>query len=87
MKMLSKHPGVPTFFGYCKSRIKNADEDLIVLVNELCEHGDLTEFVETDEFEAMSMQDRLLLCVDILRVLCVMHDEDIYHRRHCLLLC
>ena len=79
MNMLSNHPSVPKFHGYCSMRVEKKQEQL-VLVSELCDLGDLETFVETDEFEAMSLSDQLMLCVDILRVLTVMHDEGIYHR-------
>ena len=80
MSMLSNHPGVPTFYGYCKTQVKNSDEEQLVLVNEFCERGDLTEFIETEAFEQMSTHDRMMLCVDILRVLDVMHGDGIFHR-------
>ena len=79
MYMLSNHPGVPRFHGYCSTSVKN-EEEQIVMVSELCEHGDMASFVETAEFEGMTTRDRMMLCIDILRVLSVMHDEGIYHR-------
>ena len=79
MNMLSNHPGVPRFYGYCSTIVRN-DEEQIVLVNELCEHGDLARFVRTSDFQEMTTKDRMMLCIDILHVLSVMHDEGIYHR-------
>ena len=79
MNMLSNHPGVPRFYGYWSMKVAQ-DQEQLVLVNEMCELGDLTTFVEEDRFEDMSMQDRMMLCVDLLRVLTVMHDEEIFHR-------
>ena len=80
MNMLSNHPGVPKFHGYCSTKVKT-DEEQIVLINELCRLGDLAKFVETAIFERMKVKDRMMLCVDILRVLSVMHDEGVYHRK------
>ena len=80
MNMLSKHPGVPKFYGYCSTTV-NSDQEQIVLINELCGLGDLERFVETAKFRRMTMKDRMMLCVDVLRVLTVMHDEDVYHRK------
>ena len=79
MNMLSNHPGVPRFHGYCSTNVTGDDEQ-IVLVSELCDVGDLAKFVATDEFNGMTTKDRMMLCVDILRVLKVMHEEEIYHR-------
>ena len=79
MNMLSNHPGVPRFHGYCLSAVTGKD-DQIVVVTELCDRGDLVKFAATDEFDRMTVKDRMLLCVDILRVLTVMHDEGLYHR-------
>ena len=79
MNMLSNHPGVPRFHGYCSTNVTGEDEH-IVLVSELCDLGDLSKFVATDEFSDMTIKDRMMLCVDILRVLSVMHDEGVYHR-------
>ena len=79
MNMLSNHPGVPRFHGYCLSGVIGKD-DQIVVVTELCDRGDLVKFAATDEFDRMTVKDRMLLCVDILRVLSVMHDEGLYHR-------
>ena len=80
MNMFSRHPGVPRFYGYCSTSVGNRD-DLIVLVSELCEHGDLVRFVARPVFGTMTTRDRMMLCVDILRILSVMHDEEIYHCR------
>ena len=80
MNMLSNHPGVPKFYGYCSMKVSQNQEQL-VLVNEMCELGDLMSFVVTDVFVNMSTMDRMLLCVDVLRVLTVMHDEGLYHRK------
>ena len=79
MNMLSNHPGVPRFHGYCSTNVTGDDEQ-IVLVSELCDVGDLAKFVATDEFDGMTTKDRMMLCVDVLRVLKVMHEEEIYHR-------
>ena len=79
MNMLSNHPGVPRFHGYCLSAVTGKD-DQIVVVTELCDRGDLVKFAATNEFDRMTVKDRMLLCVDILRVLSVMHDEGLYHR-------
>ena len=51
------------------------------MINELCGLGDLERFVETAKFGGMTIKDQMMLCVDILRVLSVMHDENIYHRK------
>ena len=77
MSMLSNHPSVPKFHGYCSTMVKT-DENQIVLVNELCNYGDLSVFVETVEFQRLTTEDRLLMCIDVLRVLSVMHEERIY---------
>ena len=79
MNMLSNHPCVPRFHGYCLSSV-TSKQDQIVLVSELCDRGDLANFAATDEFDGMTLKDRMMLCVDILRVLSVMHDEGLYHR-------
>ena len=79
MNMLSNHPSVPRFHGYCLSSV-TSKHDQIVLITELCDRGDLVKFAATDEFDEMTLKDRMLLCVDILRVLSVMHDQGLYHR-------
>ena len=84
MRMLSRHPGVPKFYGHCSTSMMSKN-DQIVLVSELCEHGDLMKFVASPEFDTMVTRDRMMLCVDILRVLDVMHDEGMYHRRRFLM--
>ena len=80
MNMLSNHPNVPKFYGHCSMTVTN-EEEQIVLVNELCELGDMTSFVDTQVFLRMEMRNRMVLCVDILRVLTMMHDQGIFHRR------
>ena len=79
MKVLSNHPCVARFHGYCSTNLLNEDEQ-ILLVNKLYDSEDLEKFVKTDEFDQMTTKDRMMLCIDILRLLNVMHEEGIYHR-------
>ena len=80
LSILSDHPGVPRFYGYCLMTVEH-DYEQFVFVNELCEYGDLVRFTKTDEFRGLTTRDRMMLCVDILRVLDVMHNQNIFHCR------
>ena len=81
LNLLSNHPNVPKFHGYCTKQITGSPHFRIFLVHEFCDLGSLEKFVDCDEFIGLSMNDKLHLCVDVLRVLAVMHEEGIYHRR------
>ena len=47
LNLLSNHPNVPKFYGFCTMHVEDPNMSQIVLINELCNRGDLEKFVET----------------------------------------
>ena len=77
--LLSHHPRLPRFYGYCEASVTFDGEPRLVLVNEYCSEGDLTQFIEDGRIFQLSLNEIVHLSIDIALAVDMLHSCGLIH--------
>lgn len=82
LRDLSKHPNLTEFHGIFLSKGKNAEEDQLWFVMELCTGGSITDLVHELRQKNSRLNDNQIAYIlrETIQALCFLHENHFMHR-------